>query len=65
LDCGVKEAKGKDNGDRFFMHAWDSPNKEGYHGVFYVGHVTASEPAVLKGLGNPDAAPAQEPTSGL
>ncbi|GMU00318.1 hypothetical protein KH5H1_44380 [Corallococcus caeni] len=65
LDCGVKEAKGKDNGDRFFMHAWDSPNKEGYHGVFYVGHVSASEPAILKGLGNPDAAPAQEPTSGL
>ncbi|NRD43448.1 hypothetical protein [Corallococcus exiguus] len=53
LDCGVKEAKGKDNGDRFFMHTWSSANKDGYHGVFYVGHVTASEPAVLKGLGNP------------
>ncbi|GMU00319.1 hypothetical protein KH5H1_44390 [Corallococcus caeni] len=65
LDCGVKEAKGKDNGDRFFMHTWSSANKEGYHGVFYVGHVTASEPAVLKGLGNPDAAPAQESTSSL
>ncbi|NOK16061.1 hypothetical protein [Corallococcus carmarthensis] len=65
LDCGVKEAKGKDNGDRFFVHAWGSPNKEGYHGVFYVGHVTASEPAILKGLGNPDAAPAlEESTSG-
>ncbi|CAM4150162.1 hypothetical protein [Corallococcus exiguus] len=65
LDCGVKEAKGKDNGDRFFMHTWSSTNKEGYHGVFYVGHVTASEPAILKGLGNPDAAPAQEPASSL
>ncbi|NNC14522.1 hypothetical protein HJC22_02090 [Corallococcus exiguus] len=55
LDCGVKEAKGKDNGDRFFMHTWSSANNDGYHGVFYVGHVTASEPAVLKGLGNPGA----------
>ncbi|WP_375756525.1 hypothetical protein [Corallococcus exercitus] len=58
LDCGVKEAKGKDNGDRFFVHTWDSPNREGYHGVFYVSHVTASEPAIRKGLGNPGAAPA-------
>ncbi|NNB86064.1 hypothetical protein [Corallococcus exiguus] len=65
LDCGVKEAKGKDNGDRFFVHRWRSANAEGYHGVFYVGHVTASEPAILKGLGNPDAAPAQEPASSL
>ncbi|NNB93091.1 hypothetical protein HJC10_06985 [Corallococcus exiguus] len=65
LDCGVKEAKGKDNGDRFFVHRWSSANAEGYHGVFYVGHVTASEPAILKGLGNPDAAPAQEPASSL
>ncbi|NOK16062.1 hypothetical protein [Corallococcus carmarthensis] len=65
LDCGVKETKGKDNGDRFFVHAWSSPNPEGYHGVFYVGHVTASEPAILKGLGNPDAAPVSGSTSGL
>ncbi|NOK07600.1 hypothetical protein [Corallococcus exercitus] len=65
LDCGVKDAKGKDNGDRYFMHAWSSPNTEGYHGVFYVGHVSASEPAILKGLGNPDAPPAPESTSGL
>ncbi|NRD52862.1 hypothetical protein D7Y11_10185 [Corallococcus sp. AB018] len=62
LDCGVKEAKGKDNGDRFFMHTWSSANNDGYHGVFYVGHVTASEPAVLKGLGNPGAV---SPPSGL
>ncbi|AFE03806.1 putative lipoprotein [Corallococcus coralloides DSM 2259] len=65
LDCGVKEAKGKDNGDRFFMHTWSSANKDGYHGVFYVGHVTASEPAVLKGLGNPNASAAPSPASGL
>ncbi|MHA7628093.1 hypothetical protein [Corallococcus sp. M7] len=65
LDCGVKEAKGKDNGDRFFMHTWSSANKDGYHGVFYVGPVTASEPAVLKGLGNPDAPPSPSPASGL
>ncbi|WP_404365440.1 hypothetical protein ACIHQR_34480 [Corallococcus coralloides] len=55
LDCGVKEAKGKDNGDRFFVHVWDSPNKDGYHGVFYVGPVTASAPAISKGLGRPGA----------
>ncbi|RKH15750.1 hypothetical protein D7X74_17525 [Corallococcus sp. CA047B] len=64
LDCGVKETKGKDNGDRFFVHIWDSPNKEGYHGVFYVGPVSASEPAIDKGLGRPsDAAP--EPTGSM
>ncbi|RKH50789.1 hypothetical protein D7Y23_12335 [Corallococcus sp. AB050B] len=55
LDCGVKEAKGKDNGDRFFVHVWDSPNKDGYHGVFYVGRVSASAPAISKGLGRPGA----------
>ncbi len=55
LDCGVKEAKGKDNGDRFFVHVWGSPNKDGYHGVFYVGRVTASAPAISKGLGRPGA----------
>ncbi|WP_233583193.1 hypothetical protein [Corallococcus sp. CA053C] len=55
LDCGVKATKGKDNGDRFFVHVWDSPNAEGYHGVFYVGRVSASGPAIEKGLGRPDA----------
>nr|WP_244237145.1 hypothetical protein [Corallococcus llansteffanensis] len=55
LDCGVKTTKGKDNGDRFFVHVWDSPNAEGYQGVFYVGRVSASEPAIEKGLGKPDA----------
>jgi hypothetical protein len=55
LDCGVREAKGKDNGDRFFVHLWDGANDAGYHGVFYVGPVSASAPAVLKGLGRPGA----------
>ena len=65
LDCGVKATKGKDNGDRFFVHVWGSSNAEGYHGVFYVGQVSASEPAIEKGLGRPsDAVPAQEPETG-
>jgi hypothetical protein len=53
LDCGVREAKGKDNGDRFFVHVWGGANDDGYHGVFYVGPVSASAPAVHKGLGRP------------
>ncbi|NOK09250.1 hypothetical protein [Corallococcus exercitus] len=55
LDCGVKATKGHDNGDRFFVHVWDSANAEGYQGVFYVGRVSASEPAIQKGLGRPGA----------
>ena len=55
LDCGVREAKGRDNGDRFFLHTWDGTNGDGYHGVFYVGAVNASAPAVHKGLGRPGA----------
>ncbi|WP_163990412.1 hypothetical protein [Pyxidicoccus caerfyrddinensis] len=55
LDCGVREAKGKDNGDRFFVHVWGGANDAGYHGVFYVGPVSASAPAVFKGLGRPGA----------
>jgi len=55
LDCGIRTAKGKDNGDRFFMHRWDGTNDAGYHGVFYVGPVNASAPAVHKGLGRPGA----------
>ncbi|RYZ34259.1 MAG: hypothetical protein EOO71_39600 [Myxococcaceae bacterium] len=55
LDCGVRETKGKDNGDRYFVHVWDSPNEDGYHGVFYVGRVSASEPAIARGLGRPGA----------
>lgn len=55
LECGVKEAKGKDNGDRYFVHVWGDANDAGYHGVFYVGPVTASMPAVRRGLGRPGA----------
>jgi hypothetical protein len=55
LECGVKEAKGKDNGDRSFVHLWEDPDKNGFDGVFYVGSVTASLPAVRRGLGRPGA----------
>ncbi|MBZ4407652.1 hypothetical protein K8640_05480 [Myxococcus sp. XM-1-1-1] len=55
LDCGVRETKGKNNGERYFVHTWDSVNSEGYHGVFYVGSVNASAPAVHRGLGRPGA----------
>ncbi|QSQ20244.1 hypothetical protein JY651_33970 [Pyxidicoccus parkwayensis] len=55
LDCGVRNAKGKDNGDRFFMHKWDGTNDAGYDGVFYVGPVSASVPAVQRGMGRPGA----------
>jgi hypothetical protein len=55
LDCGVRAAKGKDNGDRFFVHKWDGTNDDGYDGVFYVGPVNASAPAVMRGLGRPGA----------
>ncbi|WP_253816052.1 hypothetical protein [Myxococcus xanthus] len=55
LDCGIREAKGRDNGDRFFVHTWGGTNDDGYHGVFYVGAVNAAAPAVHKGLGRPGA----------
>ncbi|WIG95055.1 hypothetical protein KGD87_31875 [Myxococcus sp. SDU36] len=55
LDCGIREAKGRDNGDRFFVHTWGGTNDDGYHGVFYVGSVNAAAPAVHKGLGRPGA----------
>ncbi|WP_141588241.1 hypothetical protein [Myxococcus sp. AB056] len=53
LACGIREAKGRDNGDRFFLHTWGGTNGDGYHGVFYVGPVSASAPAMHKGLGRP------------
>ncbi|RKH39390.1 hypothetical protein [Corallococcus sicarius] len=62
LDCGVKATKGKDNGDRFFVHVWDASNAEGYQGVFYVGRVNASEPAIENGLGRPSDAEPLAPT---
>jgi hypothetical protein len=55
LECGVKDTKGKDNGDRYFVHVWGDPDKNGFHGVFYVGPVSASLPAVRRGLGRPGA----------
>ncbi|AEI62650.1 hypothetical protein LILAB_03625 [Corallococcus macrosporus] len=55
LDCGIRETKGRDNGDRFFVHTWGGTNGDGYHGVFYVGAVNAAAPAVHKGLGRPGA----------
>ncbi len=55
LECGVKPARGKDNGDRYFVHRFGKKNEAGYHGVFYVGAVNASEPAVSRGLGRPGA----------
>jgi hypothetical protein len=55
LECGVKQAKGKDNGHRYFVHLWDDPDKNGFHGIFYVGPVTASLPAVRRGLVRPGA----------
>ncbi|QSQ20243.1 hypothetical protein JY651_33965 [Pyxidicoccus parkwayensis] len=55
LDCGIRTAKGKDNGDRFFMYQWGGTNDSGYDGVFYVGPVNASAPAVHRGLGRPGA----------
>lgn len=55
LECGVKDTHGKDNGDRYFVHLWEDEDDNGYHGVFYVGPVTASLPAVRRGLGRPGA----------
>ncbi|MBJ6761384.1 hypothetical protein JGU66_11465 [Myxococcaceae bacterium JPH2] len=55
LACGVQETKGKDNGARPFVHVWGGANAAGYDGVFYVGRVSASQPAILRGLGKPGA----------
>jgi hypothetical protein len=48
LECGERPAKGKDNGDRYFVSFFDQPNEAGFHGVFYVGPVSASPPAVQR-----------------
>jgi hypothetical protein len=50
LDCGVKPARGKDNGSRYFVHLFGGRNGQGYHGIFYVGAVSASPPAVYQGV---------------
>ncbi|MFY0574103.1 hypothetical protein ACN28S_06840 [Cystobacter fuscus] len=49
LDCGVKPARGQDNGDRYFVQLFGGLNAQGYHGIFYVGEVSASKPAVFQG----------------
>jgi hypothetical protein len=61
LDCGVKPAKGKDNGERYFVHLFDGRDKQGYHGIFYVGAVSASLPAVHLGVEPAGDAQATEP----
>jgi hypothetical protein len=50
LDCGVKPARGQDNGERYFVHLFDGRSGQGYHGIFYVGAVSASLPAVYHGV---------------
>jgi len=49
LDCGVKPAKGTDNGQRYFVHLFGG-RKDGFHGIYYVGPVSASVPAVYQGV---------------
>jgi len=53
LECGVQETKGRDNGDRSFVFTFDKPSEAGYHGIFYVGPVSASPPAVRPGSPHP------------
>jgi hypothetical protein len=50
LDCGVKPAKGQDHGERYFVQLFDGRNAQGYQGIFYVGAVSASPPAVYQGV---------------
>ncbi|QRO00324.1 hypothetical protein JRI60_15475 [Archangium violaceum] len=63
LDCGVKQAKGRDNGERYFVHLFDGRNGQGYHGIFYVGAVSASLPAVYHGVEPAGDAQASTPPS--
>jgi hypothetical protein len=49
LECGERATKGRDNGDRYFISFFDKPSEAGFHGVFYVGPVSASPPAVRPG----------------
>jgi hypothetical protein len=46
LDCGVRAARGPDNGVRPFIHLWPKRDEHGFDGVYYVGAVSASPPAV-------------------
>lgn len=49
LECGERATKGQDNGDRYFVSFFEQPSEAGFHGVFYVGAVSASPPAVRPG----------------
>jgi hypothetical protein len=49
LECGERTTKGQDNGNRYFVSLFEQPSESGYHGVFYVGAVSASPPAVRPG----------------
>jgi hypothetical protein len=64
LDCGVKPTKGEDNGDRYFVHLFGGRNGQGYHGIFYVGEVSASLPAVHRGVEPAGDAQAATPEPG-
>jgi hypothetical protein len=49
VDCGKLDAKGPDYGGRAFVRLWEgAPQDPGYHGLYYVGRVTASQPMVHK-----------------
>ncbi|HYO73458.1 MAG TPA: hypothetical protein VEU33_46075 [Archangium sp.] len=64
LDCGVKPTRGQDNGGRYFVHLFNGRNGQGYHGIFYVGAVSASLPAVYQGVEPAGDAQASLPESG-
>ena len=47
VECGRVEAKGPDYGGRAFVRLWPGAAQDpGYHGLYYVGPVSASGPAV-------------------
>lgn len=59
LECGERATKGQDNGDRYFVSFFEQPSEAGFHGVFYVGAVSASPPAVRPGGARREAGPRQ------
>jgi hypothetical protein len=44
-DCGVKPLRGKGEGQPLGVKLYEKVSKEGYHGEFHVGALTASPPA--------------------
>lgn len=44
-ECGVRRQGGVDRGERPFVELWDEPDDHGYHGIYYLGPITASPPA--------------------